>query len=236
MSDIGKAIELYTLIKERLEKNGVCLNQAEVYRKTIDLMKTCSTVEEAMDKIKHSDLYLAPSVALVKDRILSRMKAASENGFDMVNQVYLEKFEKIAGDSGEIYDGDYEIEAEKKRTEYLNDLDWFRNLYQKYLEHIYRNDRLVTDRRVADVKDIPMYRALCPCTDGAYERFIKTVSGEASEEEKMKPVYSDFSEIKAVKDEILSSGRKYMSDFRTVQVMVYAPDDASGHYTYQEVK
>jgi len=195
MGDINKAINLYTLMYERCKENGFCEKQAEIYKEITKFISPCQNAYEAMDKIKNSKYYLAPSVAITKDRLIALKKAAYENNMPEIVEIYNAKLAKIDNDLNEIYDTSYEITINNIKSEYLKTIESFIQLYLSYIRLISTpsNDKIEIEDTYKDIKENinnlskpsssfkevcknSFFRNLIPCNDTAYKSFVDNIS------------------------------------------------------------
>ncbi|MBO5050125.1 MAG: hypothetical protein J6C41_06835 [Oscillospiraceae bacterium] len=195
MAGIEKAIELYTLMAQRCAREGLCPNQAQVYFEMADFMADCATAEEAMEKIKNSKYYTAPTGALIQDKLLSMKKAAEENNMSELAAIYSNKLHQIQQDETAIYDSGYEATAQAVKKKYTDTMDAFADIYRSYLrlsccppsDHIEMEDAIKDIRCGASKLNLPSsdfsalavdahFRKLIPCNDAGYDLFVKTVA------------------------------------------------------------
>lgn len=196
MAGIEKAIELYTLMAQRCAREGLSPNQAQVYSEMADFMADCATAEEAMEKIKNSQYYTAPTAALIKDKVLAMAKAAEENNMPELAAVYSNKLLQIQKDESEIYDSSYEATAQAIRKKYTDTIDAFADIYRSYLRLSCcpPSDRVEMEDAIKDIRcgaaklNLPSsdfsvlageahFRSLIPCNEEGYDCFVKTVAG-----------------------------------------------------------
>ena len=195
MAGIEKAIELYTLMAQRCAREGLCPNQAQVYFEMADFMADCATAEEAMEKIKNSKYYTAPTGALIQDKLLSMKKAAEENNMSELAAIYSNKLHQIQQDETAIYDSGYEATAQAVKKKYTDTIDAFADIYRSYLRLSCcpPSDRIEMEDAIKDIRcgasklNLPSsdfsalavdahFRKLIPCNDAGYDLFVKTVA------------------------------------------------------------
>lgn len=194
MRDIDKAIRLYTLMAHRCEKSGFAPRQAQVYREMIELMRSCETTDEASAKIKNSKYFLAPSAALMQDRLAALQRASLEMGMPDVADVYQKKISEIDDDVGAMYETGYEQTAQNLKILYVQTWEAFADIYRCYvkLACIRANNDLVIDETMKDLMaavdrlakpstDFTVlaantaFRRLVPINDEGYARFAAAV-------------------------------------------------------------
>lgn len=194
MSDIDKAIRLYTMMAHRFEQSGFAPRQAKVYREMIELMHGCSTVDEASRKIKQSKYFLAPSAALMQDRLAALAQASLENGMSDVAEVYQRKISEIDNDVGAMYETGYERTAQNLKIPYVQTWESFGDIYRCYVKLACvraDNDVVIADtvkdlkaaaaRLVKPSTDFTVlatnaaFRRLVPANDEGYARFVAAV-------------------------------------------------------------
>ena len=259
MSDMNKALELYTLMAKRCENSQVAPNQARVYWEMIDFMKPCATVEEAMIKIKDSKYYLAPSVALIQDKIMAYLRVAKENEMAELEVVYKKKLHEIETDNSAIYSSDYLVTAQNIKIRYVHTMEAYGAIYEAYctLRCCVANDEVTINNALKDMKeaflklDLPSsdfvtlsklkrFRNLILASDNEYNTFVKEVSIMISEgfsyakelDTLIEESTSVWQRISDIKDTILDVGVNNLSYSKQARTTVVAPMDASGNYSY----
>lgn len=259
MSDIQRAIELYTLMAQRCEATGVSDYQAAVYREMINFMGDCKTISEATQKIKNSKYFLAPSVALMKDRMTSLKIAAQENGIPELADVYQAKLDEIEADIGAIYETGYEQAAQNVKIRYAKAIEAFCNAYNSYLTLCCSaaNDTDAINSAKKDLNEAfevfallnkdfsvlasdPFMRKLIPANDEGYARFVREApqiraSGIEYREELDKiaeQARSEWETMSKQKDSIRQTGKKNLEKVRKSRVTVVSPNVPDGKYSY----
>ena len=264
MSSMNKALELYTLMAKRCENSQVAPNQARIYWEMIEFMKPFTTVEEAMVKIKNSRYYLAPSVAVVQDKIMAYLEVAKKNEMTELISVYEKKLQEIDNDNSSIYSSDYLVTAQNIKIRYVHTLEAFGAIYQAYctLQCCVANDEVMINSSLRDMKeafsklDLPSsdfvalsklerFRNLIFANDDEYSIFVQqapkiVVDGfnHVSEMETLvEESTSAWETINDVKSAILEAGSFNLSNVKQARVTVISPSDDTGVYSYidQEV-
>ena len=132
---IKKAIALYEMMSARFLATGVAPNQAQIYAEMAEFMRNeCNTLEQATEKIKNSHYYLAPSVALTKDKILALLRASEDDNIKGAAEVYRKKLAEIDEDPSSIYDSAYLTDAHKCFIQHFERIHAFQAIHQRYLE------------------------------------------------------------------------------------------------------
>ncbi len=194
MRDIDKAIRLYTMMAHRCEKCGFAPRQATVYREMIELMRGCETAHEASAKIKQSKYFLAPSAALMQDRLAAQALASLEIGMPDVAEVYQKKIAEIDDDVGAMYETGYEQTAQSLKIRYVQTWEAFADIYRCYvnLACIRADNELVIADTMKDLHAAvarlakpstdftqlaanAVFRRLIPANDEGYARFVEAV-------------------------------------------------------------
>ena len=229
MNQLEKSVELYRLMAERCESNGFSPNQARVYAEMVPFISTCSSVEEATEAIKKSEYYLAPTEALVRDKIEAKIKAAREKEMPDVAEVYENKLKAIDADQGEMYTSGFEQTALNIRSEYILTMQAFGEIYRAYIcykiegketyinEINYNLDQLKRPSPdFAVLSDIDTFRELLTCTDTGYKEFVADmkmfIAGDSSGivyEYNGEDMEQSWNAIKASKSEIQQAGRNF---------------------------
>lgn len=239
MSQLDKAIELYTLMAERSKKSGFEPNQAKVYSEMVDFIAGCDNIDEATLAIKNSEYYLAPTEALVRDKIQAKMKAATEKDMPDVAEVYEDKLKAIDKDQGEMYASGYEQTAQSIRSEYILTMQAFGEIYRAYTCYkIDGNETYVNEIRTnlvqlkrpssdfATLSEIATFRDLLTCTDEGYQEFVadmqRLIAGDLSNikhEYDGEDLEQAWNSIKDIKSDIQNAGknfREFSADPETV--------------------
>lgn len=259
MAGIERALELYSLMAQRCEKSGADNNQARVYRELIDFMSDCQTLDEAIIKIKNSDYYLAPSVALMRDRISTLMNAADMNGMPEVAEVYAKKLSEIYQDVSAIYDSSFEVTANNLKARYVSTMEGFGQIYDAYvmirereasdtngIETALNDMRKGFDKLDLPTSDfqalckIPSFRSLIPANDRGIERFMLEVPvmltngvNRQNELTQIKTsVDEEWEEVLKHKAEIMALGKENLSKIKNSRTTVVAPSDEKGSYSF----
>ncbi len=259
MSDIGLALQLYDLMASRMERDGFCDNQAKVYRETIEFMKDCETAEEATEKIKGSPLYLAPSIALMKDKLLAQIAASKENRMPKLAEVYEKQLSEVNANSEAINNTGYHVTAQNVKIHYLNLIDAFCKIYESYVL-IYNCAPGDTDKlnsEYANIKSnfaifqnsdisfdeftqIPEFREMILSNDKGYADFLDNIKSyqnalpdRSSEiQSATEEAQKEWGIISAMKDEIIAIGKENLKKSAAASVIVVPPENSSGSYTY----
>ncbi len=260
MSNITTAINLYTMMVTRMEESTFCPNQAAVYRQTIELIKDCATAEEAMHTIKQSPLYLAPTTAIVKDKIRALMLAAEQNDMPDVAEVYRNKLAEIDLDNNTINDTAHHQKALRLKTRHLQQMQAFSSIYCNYLD--FKASGLVAtpseltpyiDMKKAfdelkanggkfhEVAQKPHFRALIRANDEGYKLFLSeahslltSLPDHSSEIKSLSDeANAQFAKIKEHKSEIMAHGNTaYINRGKASEVIIAPPADKNHPYTF----
>lgn len=238
--ELEKAIELYRLMSERCEKNGFSQNQSMVYAEMTQLISGCDSLEEATSTIKNSKYYLAPTEALVRDKLTAKMKAAEEKDMSDVVEVYANKLKSIDEDQGEMYTSGFEQTAQNIRSEYLLTMQAFGEIFRAYMCYKLDGDETYIGeiktnlgqlkRPSSDFESlagIDAFRELVTCTDNGYQEFVddmkRIIAGDLSS---IRHEYSDedidqaWDSIKELKNEILEAGESFVEFSSSPEVTV----------------
>ena len=259
MRDIDKAIRLYLMMAYRCEQSGFAPRQSAVYREMAELMKGCETAEEASVKIKNSSYFLAPSLALMQDKLAAFERAYRENEMPDVADVYRKKREEIETDAGSMYETGYEQAAQRLKTRYGQASEAFTGIYRCYLSLLCSSiiDEASAKKTQSELKenlnklgeigfDFSMvaadekYRKLIQSGDIAYERFVKTVltfcDSPPDLEDEKRQVQAEYNEALKIlaekKDSVLEAGRVNRQRIKRSLVTVVSPDSKAGGYSY----
>lgn len=259
MLDIKQSITLYNMMADRLEKSGKAPSQASVYREMVDFISECSTVEEAAKKIKNSKYFLAPSAALVKDKLTVLRDVAEESQLIDLVKVYDSKLAEIDEDVQNIYEAGYERTAQNIKIKYSETLEAFCHLYEVYviLSCDSAGDNEEKQSYINEIHDSlsklstptsdfiqltknPKFRELIPATDQGYGKFVAAISDLSAFDFFHSKELDDidreadaaWEEISSAKDMIKENGRNVLGNIKKSRVTVVSPKDENGHYEY----
>lgn len=259
--EISKAIALYEAMASRMEASGRAPYQAKVYRDTIEFMRECETAEEAMDKIRNSPYYLAPTKALMQDKLTAYRDAALANKMPDVAAVYEKKLAEIEADADAVYTTGYEQAARRESIKYLDAAEAFGTLYEKYTEillaQITDTEKIMAAQQAgkqllaslrangfdfAQMAQEPVYRNLIFASDAGYAAFVQnlaavldtTPDNRAEGQALQNERDTAWAQLKAAKKEISKMGKPIAKAAKTARTLVVAPQDAAGTYTYMD--
>jgi len=259
MRNIEKALKLYSLMAARCEKSGYSPRQAQVYREMVDFMQDCETANEAMEKIKNSAYFLAPSAALVQDKLAALEKASRECFMPDVADVYRNKIEQIDRDVAAMYESGYEATIKNLKKEYFDTYNAFVQIFEAYfkisccsifdkvqidsaLNSIKKNLSMLS-KPTADFKQLASLkhiRDLLPITDEGYERFVREVlliaENGTNFEEEQKTILQEAKELKELckneKQTIIAAGNAIKQKMKMSLTTAVPPDSNTGCYTF----
>jgi hypothetical protein len=185
------------MMAARFEKTGWSPSQAAVYAEIAEFMRNeCATIDEATEKLKHSPLFLAPSVALVKDKINAYIRAAEDDNVRGVAEMYRQKLEEIERDQTTMHYPAYFTAAQNLYLKYYAPIEAFKEIYSNYLQlegnydfstHRYSDGQFETvflpfrmafeqferyENDFAECSRRPEFRETIPVSDASYERFV----------------------------------------------------------------
>lgn len=259
MNDIKKSIKLYNMMSSRLEKSGKAPYQAAIYSEIAEFMSDCPTAEDAAVKIKNSKYYLAPSVALIKDKLTVLRDVAHDIGLSDLVKVYDDKLAEIDEDIQKIYETGYERTAHNIKIKYYETVESFCHIYevylilscevsgdneekQSYLKEIQTSlEKLSTpDSSFINLAKNPRFRELIPATDHGYEDFVKTIvdleSFDYAHNDEIDKIQIEaetaWNDIKESKSLIKENGAQYLDKIRKSRVTVISPENEDGSYKY----
>ena len=263
MKDIEKAIKLYSLLAARCEQTGYSPRQAKVYREMVDFMQDCETADEAAVKIRNSKYFLAPSAALLQDKLAALEKASRESEMPEIADVYQKKIEEIDADPAAMYETGYDATVKNLKKAYFDTYNAFVQIFVAYFKlSCYSitddaginsaTDALKTNFAAlskpssdfAELAALEKFRTLIPVTNEAYARFVKeapmlAANGPDYEAEK-KAVEEELKELKKLysseKEAIVEAGKANAQKTKQSQVIAVPPDSQTGSYTYIEEK
>lgn len=260
MRDIDKALKLYGMMADRFEKSGLAPRQARVYREMAEFMQDCETAAEAAEKIKNSEFFLAPSAALLQDKLAALERASRENGMPDVADVYRQKIEEIDAAVEAMYETGYEMTARNLKSPYIQTYEAFSNIYDCYvtLSCCSADDAVTIKSAMQDLREslgklarplsdfaglaaLPKFRDLIPATDAGYNRFVEAVPRLSAEgpdfAAEKRHVQEEFEKaaasLSSEKEAVMEAGRANREKVRRSQVLVIAPDSKSGAYSYE---
>lgn len=259
MNDIKRSIDLYNMMATRFEKSGRAPNQAKIYREIADFMADCETAEEAAVKIKNSHYYLAPSVAIIKDKLMIFSGVAKDNQLDDLALVYDKKLAEIEEDPGQIYEAGYERTAQNIKIKYSETIDAFCHIYEVYLilscdtagdnedKKSYINEISSSLSKLSTpssdfgrLANISKFRELIPANDQGYDKFVQSIINLTNFDyihaEELTDINSEselaWDDLNTVKDLITLNGAEYLDTIKKSRVTVVSPEDENGTYKF----
>ncbi len=261
MPEINDAVFLYTLYADRMQQSGFCPNQAQVYREMAELIKSCATVEESMEKIKNSKYYLAPSVALMQDKLSAQARAATENHMPKLAAVYEKKLEEISNNPSAMHTPGYTVDAQNIKTKYFEILDAFFGIYESYfLMHTCEptNTELMARERAnlqnhfatlakegvnfQEFAQVPEFRALILSNNSAYPHFTANaeaiaqngINYSAAASQIQAEFAQEMEKVNAQQAEITAIGAQNLAHAATARAIAVPPENEHGSYTFIE--
>lgn len=259
MADIKQALNLYTMMADRCERDGYAPRQTKVYREIVELMRGCPTAEDAAIKIKNSKYYLAPGAAFIQDKLAAQEKAARENRMVDVAEIYGQIIAEIDKDIQAMYETGYETRVQNLKIQYIQTYEAFINIYDAYLtlsscsiiDTITIRDGLQEMQSALnklvkpssdfnELANLPMFRALIPVNDRGYSRFVKKVAslseGGADFQGEKKQIQVEYEQVKgelgSYRASIMEAGKINAAKIKRSQVLVLAPQSKFGSYEY----
>lgn len=188
MLKLENSVKLYEMTRDRCGASEFCKHQAKVYAEMVDFIAACDSVEDSMQKIKNSEYYLAPSAALVKDKLEAEKKFALEHDMQDLADVYDTKIHEIDEDGSSMYTNDYSSKAQTIKFDYVNSLTAFGNIFVSYVtyncsgEDVHVSDIKKQEGYIkypvsdfAEVAKLDIYRNLVTLNDEAYNKFVSDV-------------------------------------------------------------
>lgn len=261
MGDMQKALELYSLMAERCERNSYAPRQAKVYREMLELIRDCPSLTEATARIRASKYFLAPGAALIQDKLAALAKASRENGMPDVAEIYEKKIEDIEHNFAAMYETGYERTALNLKIPYIQTYEAFCDIYDNYLllaccnaedtagiDSALKNLNEALGKLTKPAQDfvqlagLQKFRELIPANDQGYARFVQAIkeisqNGIHYQQEK-REIEEEFKEaqqlIATEGDIIRTLGEKNIKKVKRSQVVVVPPDSPSGSYSYRD--
>ena len=196
---LEKAIKLYEMMAARHAKTGWSQAQAAVYTEIAEFMRTkCATIEEATEKLSKPPLSIAPTVALMKDKINAYIRAAEDDKVRGVAEMLREKLAELDRDPNSVYDSAYFLTAQNLYTKYYAPIEAFKDIYKRYIElesnstyTSYMSNKTSKfdkgflpfqmafeqfehyESDLAECSRRPEFREVIHVSDAAYERFVR---------------------------------------------------------------
>lgn len=241
MSDLNKSTELYQLIAKRCKDSTFSEYQYKIYNEIIDLIKNCNSLEESANKIKNSKFYLAPSVALMQDKISAWKKAAIETNMDEVANVYEEKLKAIEKDNSEIYSAGYEQTAQNLKAEYINTMQAFANIFPSFISYMctkenthledikkFNNQLSKPSNDFISLSHIEKFRNLIPVNDAFYQDYVKKIVEILSDKNiddvnQHNDIEQEWQNVVLNKNKIIECARLFSDDVNYEKVTAIAP-------------
>ena len=261
MTDIDKAVKLYSLMADRLESSGRAPRQARVSREQADLIRDCRNLAEATEKIKNSPYFLAPGAALLQDKLAALAQASEASGMPDVAEVYWDKIEAIESDIAAMYETGYEVRARNLKQPYLETLEAFSALYRAYitLSGLSALDSTGRESALKDLREalgrlrkpsdvfkelalLPNFRRLVEADDAAYGLFVQAIPRLAAEgpdlREELEGIEAEFERTRAglpaLQDPVKRAGKANAGRIRRAQALAQAPSSPRDSYQFSQ--
>ncbi len=261
MTDIDKAVHLYNLMADRLEKSGHAPRQAKIYREQADFIRDCRTLAEASEKIKNSPYYLAPGAALLQDKLAALARASEESGMPDVAEVYWDKIQDIDADVAAMYETGYEVRARNLKQPYLETLEAFSAIYRAYLtlEGLSALDSVGRKSAIGDLRsalsqlkkpsshfeelaNLPAFRRLVEADETGYRIFVQAIPRLATQEPDLaatlEAIEAEFKQtlegLPTLQNAVKAAGQANAGRIRRAQALAQAPSSRQGDYQFSQ--
>ena len=255
MAGIEKSVELYELIIARLEDSGVAPNQLAYYRECLDLIRTCSTAEEAEVAMRNSPLYTAGGQALMLDKFIAFAKAMEYCGYDEAAKIYRDKFEEVKDNYASAWDTSYNQKVLDLLVQYTERKSLFMDVILAPVNYMGAGElpsdsgtRKMDNERLKEnfakirekgwdffeMAGDPYLRELVPLSDEAYAAYIRKIA-EIAQKGTMAPdedgaEYSRIKEfVSSHKDELRDAARRTLAK----KAVVMAVPNESAPYKHE---
>ncbi|MCQ2512212.1 MAG: hypothetical protein MJ092_02335 [Lachnospiraceae bacterium] len=256
----AKAIELYETIAARLEAEGHAPHQLKAYRDVLELMKTCSTIDEQMIKIKNSPFYTAVGEALVADKLEAWKQAMETLGYEDAAQILEEKIKEIEINPTRAYSTGYEQKVMACVTRHSNirssllemaksymsatTMDPSDALSQNEIDTIRRNYQNLENYNITFFQAVSdgRYTEGLGMTEQGLEKFTadipKIVKGTWSAEDAYAPenIEEAWKELQARKTELKAVAEREVAKTKRAVVIAVPPADSRGTYKYAALR
>ncbi len=258
MESLKKSLELYALMLERLEKSGHAPHQVEYYKECIAFMETCTTGEEAREKMRRSHLYTGGGDALALDDVLNRKWAAEKREAPELVDVFSARYEEVKATPTIVFNTSNVMKHNRKVQEAEMRLqrrrDAFFQVFQGYLEatvEIYGTeeyekgqiklkggiDKLEQlNKPFQEAATEGVFRNLLYVSDEGYRVFVDAVegfmAGNGLPHSQGPSEDAQWEEVKAMKSQIMAVGRGELSRNKAGICFCESPKDATGKYEY----
>ena len=239
-----------------LKNSGFGDNQIQVYKEIIEFIKDCPTPIEANKKLKSSDYYLAPTIALMKDRFETFIKANLKIEMEEIAKVYEDKIKEINTNPNATYETGYEQKANGLWAKHEAKLNAFSNIYIAYISFVASDDEdyKLAHRDLVDSFEIlksvngdflelsnnKKFREIIAINDEAYNDFIKNSINYINsppdfnqvDNKEIDAIYKKLNENKSKLEEI---GKNYLNNVKSSGAIARPPDDENHDYDYIDI-
>jgi len=253
---IEKSIELYEIMIKNLEKSGFGDEQVQVYKEIIEFTKDCPTAIEANKKLKSSKYYLAPTIALMKDRFETFKKANLAIEMEEIAKVYDDKIKEIETNPNTTYETGYEQKANGLWAKHEDKLYAFSNIYKSYITFLASDDEdyqlahkdlvntfqnlISVNGDFLELSNDKKFRDILPINDKDYNDFIKNTpiyiksppDFNQVDDKEINRVYEKLKENKSKLEEI---GKNYLNKVKASGAISTSPNDENGKYNYIDI-
>jgi len=259
MEKLKKALELYRLMLERMEKSGHAPHQVDYYKECIEFNKAFKTGDEAMAEMRKSHLFTGGGDAFALDDIFNRKWAAEENKEDELIELYANRYNEVKNNPKVIMDytktmpftqkvQDLEIKISRRRENFVQVCQGYFEMkmeiegsedYELALTKIKGGyGKMEADGKpFFEAASEEKYRNLLFIPDEGYKIFLKGVEQiiantnvKQAEDSDMEGQWAD---LKANKEEIKEVGKSELKKYRLGCCFCESPKDANGKYTYE---
>ncbi|MEQ9365535.1 MAG: hypothetical protein RIF32_14915, partial [Leptospirales bacterium] len=136
MSDrIQRSVHYYRLLANKHAGTGLGENQARVYAELAELVGRCSTLEEIQQRMREQGYLEKPAQALYLDKLAAHKKAAEENDFPSVAQIYQTKFETVRADPRAAFTAGWEQEVARELNRIGDIVGALNEIFAAYLRY-----------------------------------------------------------------------------------------------------
>ena len=255
MDKIKRTIYMYELMKERCRKNGYSENQEKAYTNIINIISNCKTEEEIMKIFKDDpSIYEEVAKALVLDKLNASLKAAKENDYKELEDIYSQRYKEVENDYKKAFETGYEnkvllfFNKHSKKIRIFMDIFYSYILYkgshpeEKNLEKIKELCIELENMEVSFKKltQIDEFRKCIDLKDSEYNEYVKDVEVLIN----TKFDNSDFNSVvnnkfekawESLKDKetfMKEIGLSELKNTYRASFLVVSPEDENGKYEF----
>ena len=257
---IERSAYYYELQHKKHAASGRGPNQARVYGELVELVRSCSSLEEIQNKMRAGGYFESPGQALYLDKMLALRDAARDNGLESIALLYQKRHDEVAADYQKAFVTGFEQDIQKEFNRIGNIVSSINEMIAAYLRVLglhpadgeHGKALAVLAREAESIKKNggdfsrnardPYFRKHSPLSDENYEKAIAGI--EAIQAGAKQPgdqaeisgrTKAALEVIKPRVEELKELGHEFNSRCDRSAFLSIAPEDAPGPYERTEI-